>query len=241
MVTGTKKGCTTKEVVGMCGRFTLTANVDQLIDRFDIEFFLQEEEYNPSYNVAPSQSVLAVINDGAQNKMGFLRWGLIPPWAKDMSIGYKMINARAETLIDKPSFRNAYKKKRCLIVADSFYEWKRIDSKTKIPMRIKLKSNELFSMAGLWENWKSPDGKSIYSCSVITTSPNALVQDIHDRMPVILKPDDEKYWLDPSITDTTKLNPLLKPLDHALMEAYEVSPLVNSPKNNSIELIQKIC
>jgi putative SOS response-associated peptidase YedK len=225
----------------MCGRFTLTANVDQLIDRFDIEFFLQEEEYNPSYNVAPSQSVLAVINDGAQNKMGFLRWGLIPPWAKDMSIGYKMINARAETLIDKPSFRNAYKKKRCLIVADSFYEWKRIDSKTKIPMRIKLKSNELFSMAGLWENWKSPDGKSIYSCSVITTSPNALVQDIHDRMPVILKPDDEKYWLDPSITDTTKLNPLLKPLDHALMEAYEVSPLVNSPKNNSIELIQKIC
>jgi putative SOS response-associated peptidase YedK len=230
-----------RRVLGMCGRFTLTATVDQLIDRFDIEFFLQEEEYNPSYNVAPSQSVLAVINDGARNKMGFLRWGLIPPWAKDMSIGYKMINARAETLIDKPSFRNAYKKKRCLIVADSFYEWKRLDSKTKIPMRIKLKSNELFSMAGLWENWKSPEGKSIYSCSVITTSPNELVQDIHDRMPVILNPEDEKYWLDPSITDTTKLNPLLKPLDHTLMEAYEVSPLVNSPKNNSIELIQKIC
>lgn len=230
-----------KEVVGMCGRFTLTASVDQLIDRFDIEFFLQEEEYNPSYNVAPSQSVLAVINDGARKRMGFLRWGLIPPWAKDMSIGYKMINARAETLTDKPSFRNAYKKKRCLIVADSFYEWKRIDSKTKIPMRIKLKSNDLFAMAGLWENWKSPDGNSIYSCSVITTSPNELVQDIHDRMPVILRPEDEKYWLDSSITDTTKLNPLLKPLDHALMEAYEVSPLVNSPKNNSIELIQKIC
>ena len=240
MVTGTRK-VHQKEAAYMCGRFTLTASVDQLIDRFDIEFFLQEEEYNPSYNVAPSQSVLAVINDGARNKMGFLRWGLIPPWAKDMSIGYKMINARAETLIDKPSFQNAYKKKRCLIVADSFYEWKRIDSKTKIPMRIKLKSNELFSMAGLWENWKSPDGKSIYSCSVITTSPNELVQDIHDRMPVILKPEDEKYWLDPSITDTTKLNPLLKPLDHALMEAYEVSPLVNSPKNNSIKLIQKIC
>lgn len=225
----------------MCGRFTLTATVDQLIDRFDIEMFLQEEEYLPSYNVAPSQSVLAVINDGTRNKMGFLRWGLIPPWAKDMSVGYKMINARAETLIEKPSFRNAYQKKRCLIVADSFYEWKRIDSKTKIPMRIKLKSNDLFAMAGLWENWKSPDGKSVYSCSVITTSPNELVQDIHDRMPVILNPEDEKYWLDPSITDTTKLNPLLKPLDHALMEAYEVSSLVNSPKNNSIELIQKIC
>jgi putative SOS response-associated peptidase YedK len=225
----------------MCGRFTLTATVDQLIDRFDIEMFLQEEEYLPNYNVAPSQSVLAVINDGSRNKMGFLRWGLIPPWAKDMSIGYKMINARAETLTDKPSFRNAYQKKRCLIVADSFYEWKRIDSKTKIPMRIKLKSDDLFAMAGLWENWKSPDGKSVYSCSVITTSPNELVQGIHDRMPVILNPEDEKYWLDPSITDTTKLNPLLKPLDYALMEAYEVSPLVNSPKNNSIELIQKIC
>jgi putative SOS response-associated peptidase YedK len=225
----------------MCGRFTLTATVDQLIDRFDVEFFLQEEEYLPSFNVAPSQSVLAVINNGAHNKMGFLRWGLIPPWAKDISIGYKMINARAETLTEKPSFRNAYKKKRCLIVADSFYEWKRLDSKTKTPMRIKLKSDELFAMAGLWETWKSPEGKSIFSCSVITTHPNELVQDIHDRMPVILKPEDEKIWLDPSITDTTKLHHLLKPLDHRLMEAYEVSPLVNSPKNNSIELIQKIC
>ncbi|SDM37756.1 SOS response-associated peptidase [Bacillus sp. OK048] len=225
----------------MCGRFTLTATVDQLIDRFDIEFFLQEEEYFPNYNVAPSQSVLAIINNGHQNRMGFLRWGLIPPWAKDMSIGYKLINARAETLSEKPSFRNAFQKKRCLIIADSFYEWKRIDSNNKIPMRIKLKSNALFAMAGLWEHWKSPEGKSIYSCSVITTNPNELVQDIHDRMPVILKPEDEKYWLDPSIKDTSKLNHLLKPLEHDLMEVYEVSPLVNSPKNNSIDLIQKIC
>ena len=225
----------------MCGRFTLTATVDQLIDRFDVEFFLQEEEYVPNFNVAPSQSVLAVINNGSQNKMGFLRWGLIPPWAKDMSIGYKMINARAETLSEKPSFRNAYKKKRCLIVADSFYEWKRSDSKNKTPMRIKLKSNELFAMAGLWEKWQSPEGKTFYSCSVITTLPNELVQNIHDRMPVILKPEDEKYWLDPSITDTSKLHHLLKPLEQDLMEAYEVSPLVNSPKNNSIELIQRIC
>jgi putative SOS response-associated peptidase YedK len=225
----------------MCGRFTLTATVDQLVDRFDVEFFLEQEEYLPSYNVAPSQSVLAVINNGSHKRMGFLRWGLIPPWAKDMSIGYKMINARAETLSEKPSFRNAYKNKRCLIVADSFYEWKRIDSKTKTPMRIKLKSDELFAMAGLWESWKAPEGKTIYSCSVITTQPNELVQDIHDRMPVILKPEDEKNWLDPSISDTSKLQSLLKPLEPSLMEAYEVSPLVNSPKNNSIQLIQKIC
>lgn len=225
----------------MCGRFTLTATVDQLIDRFDIEYFLEQENFQPSYNIAPSQSVLAVINNGRHNKMGFLRWGLIPPFAKDISIGNKMINARSETLLEKPSFRTAYKKKRCLIIADSFYEWKRLDEKKKIPMRIKLKSEELFAMAGLWENWKSPEGKSIFSCTVITTTPNKLVGDIHDRMPVILRPEDEKIWLDPMINDTHLLEQLMGPLDENLMEVYEVSSLVNSPKNNSIELIQRIC
>ena len=225
----------------MCGRFTLTATIDELMDRFDVESFLQEEEYSPSYNVAPSQSVLAVLNNGKENRMGFLRWGLIPPWAKDKSIGYKMINARSETLAEKPSFKHAYQKKRCIIVADSFYEWKRVDGKIKIPMRIKLKSNHLFAMAGLWEKWKSPEGKDIFSCSVITTSANQLVKDIHDRMPVILNPIDERTWLDPTLTDTQSLNHLLKPLDPNLMDAYEVSSLVNSPKNNSIELIQSIC
>jgi putative SOS response-associated peptidase YedK len=225
----------------MCGRFTLTATVDQLIDRFDIEYFLEQENFQPSYNIAPSQSVLAVINNGRHNKMGYLRWGLIPPFAKDISIGNKMINARSETLLEKPSFRTAYKKKRCLIIADSFYEWKRIDEKKKIPMRIKLKSEELFAMAGLWENWKSPEGKSIFSCTVITTTPNKLVRDIHDRMPVILRPEDEKIWLDPMINDTQLLEQLMGPLDENLMEVYEVSSLVNSPKNNSIELIQRIC
>jgi putative SOS response-associated peptidase YedK len=225
----------------MCGRFTLTATIEQLLDRFDIEYFIDQENYFPNYNVAPSQSVIAVINNGRHNKMGYLRWGLIPPWAKDISIGHKMINARAETLLEKPSFRMAYQKKRCLIIADSFYEWKRDTNQTKTPMRIKLKSDELFAMAGLWEKWVAPDGKAVYSCSVITTAPNELVNDIHDRMPVILRGDDEKVWLDPTISDTRILEPLLVPLDGSLMEAYEVSSLVNSPKNNSIELIQKIC
>lgn len=225
----------------MCGRFTLTATFTEIINRFDIEAAIQEELYNPNFNAAPSQSVLAVINDGRNNRLGYLRWGLIPPWSKDMKIGYKMINARAETLTEKASYRNPYKKKRCLIIADSFYEWKRQDDKTKTPMRIKLKSSDLFSMAGLWESWKSPDGKTIYSCTVITTKPNELVKDIHDRMPVILKPEDEKVWLDPSISDTSLLNDLLVPLSEDLMEAYEVSSLVNSPKNNSPNLIQKIC
>jgi putative SOS response-associated peptidase YedK len=225
----------------MCGRFTLTATFEEIIDRFEIQAFLEEENYAPSYNIAPSQAVLAVINDGKSNRMGFLKWGLVPPWAKDAAIGNKMINARSETLSEKPSFRTAFKKKRCLVIADSFYEWKRHEDKSKTPMRIKLKSDELFAMAGIWEAWKSPEGKSLYTCSVITTGPNELMKDIHDRMPVILKPEDEKTWLNPSISDTKDLNKLLVPFDENLMETYEVSSLVNSPKNNSVELIQKIC
>jgi putative SOS response-associated peptidase YedK len=225
----------------MCGRFTLTATFEEIMDRFDIQSFLDEENYSPSYNIAPSQSVIAIINDGKSNRMGFLKWGFIPPWAKEMSIGNKMINARAETIAEKPSFRNAFKKKRCIVIADSFYEWKRHEDNTKTPMRIKLKSDEMFAMAGIWEGWKSQDGKTLYTCSVITTGPNELMKDIHDRMPVILKHDDEKTWLDPNISDTNQLNQLLVPFEENLMEAYEVSSLVNSPKNNSIELIQKIC
>lgn len=229
------------EVKDMCGRFTLTATIDEIIDRFDIQSFSEEENYLPSYNIAPSQSVLAVINDGKSNRMGFLKWGLVPPWAKDTSIGYKMINARAETITEKPSFRKAFQKKRCLVIADSFYEWKRHNDKTKTPMRIKLKSNELFAMAGIWEGWQAPDGKILHSCTVITTTPNELMKDIHDRMPVILKREDEPIWLDPNISEKNVLNQLLVPYDNSLMETYEVSSLVNSPKNNSIELIQKIC
>ena len=225
----------------MCGRFTLFASFNDIIDRFNIEQSIEEELYNPNYNVAPSHSVLSVINDGKINRLGYLKWGLIPSWAKDEKIGYKMINARAETLNEKPSYRMAYKKKRCLIIADSFYEWKRHEDKTKTPMRIKLKSDELFAMAGLWEQWKSPKGDSVYSCTVITTTPNDLVIDIHDRMPVILRPEDEKTWLDNSINDVNLLDDLLKPLPEELLEAYEVSNLVNSPKNNSPNLIQEVC
>ena len=225
----------------MCGRFTLTATIDEIMDRFDIQSFLNEELYAPSYNIAPSQQVLAVINDGSLNRMGFLKWGLVPPWANDPSIGNKMINARAETITEKPSFRQAFQKKRCLVIADSFYEWKRQSNQTKTPMRIKLKSNELFAMAGLWEGYNTKDGKTLYSCSVITTGPNELMKEIHDRMPVILKREDEPVWLNPTIADPKQLTALLRPYDEALMDTYEVSSMVNSPKNNSIELIQKIC
>ncbi|MEC0275898.1 SOS response-associated peptidase [Peribacillus frigoritolerans] len=223
----------------MCGRFTLFTDIEEIKERFDIQGSF-DEEYQFSYNIAPSQSVLSVINDGVRNRLGYLRWGLIPFWAKDEKAGYKMINARAETIAEKASFRNAYKKKRCMIIADSFYEWKKTPER-KIPMRIKLKNHAPFGMAGLWESWKSPEGISIYSCSVITTVPNELMTSIHDRMPVILKPEDEKDWLNPSINDPAHLQQYLKSFDSEQMEAFEVSTDVNSTKNNSLNLIQQIC
>lgn len=223
----------------MCGRFTLFTDIEEIKERFDIQGSF-DGEYQFSYNIAPSQSVLSVINDGARNRLGYLRWGLIPFWAKDEKVGYKMINARAETIAEKASFRNAYKKKRCLIIADSFYEWKKTPER-KIPMRIKLKNHAPFGMAGLWESWKSPEGISIYSCSVITTVPNEIMTSIHDRMPVILKPEDEKDWLNPSINDPAYLQQYLKSFDSEQMEAFEVSTDVNSTKNNTPNLIQQIC
>ena len=222
----------------MCGRFTLFTNIEEIIDRFDIQAAFNDE-YHSSYNVAPTHSVLSVINDGTKNRLGYLRWGLIPSWAKDEKIGYKMINARSETIAEKVSFKNAYKNKRCLILADSFYEWKKTPER-KIPMRIKLKNNAPFGMAGLWESWKSPNGM-IYSCTVITTTPNELMTSIHDRMPVILRPEDEDIWLDSSIHDTEYLKQFLKPIDSQHMEAFEVSSNVNSPKNNAPNLIERIC
>ncbi|MFP3510545.1 SOS response-associated peptidase [Peribacillus sp. SIMBA_075] len=223
----------------MCGRFTLFTDIEEIKDRFDIQGSF-DEEYQFSYNIAPSHSVLSVINDGTRNRLGYLRWGLIPFWAKDEKVGYKMINARAESIAEKASFKNAYKKKRCLIIADSFYEWKK-GPERKIPMRIKLKNHAPFGMAGLWESWKSPEGINIYSCSVITTVPNELMTSIHDRMPVILKPEDEKDWLNPSINDPAYLQQYLKSFDPEQMEAFEVSTDVNSTKNNSPNLIQQIC
>ncbi|WP_258833637.1 SOS response-associated peptidase [Peribacillus frigoritolerans] len=223
----------------MCGRFTLFTDIEEIKERFDIQGSF-DEEYQFSYNIAPSQSVLSVINDGVRNRLGYLRWGLIPFWAKDEKAGYKMINSRAETIAEKASFRNAYKKKRCLIIADSFYEWKKTPER-KIPMRIKLKNHAPFGMAGLWESWKSPEGISVYSCSIITTVPNELMTSIHDRMPVILKPEDEKDWLNPSINDPAYLQQYLKSFDSEQMEAFEVSTDVNSTKNNSPNLIQQIC
>lgn len=224
----------------MCGRFTLFAPYYEIIDRFDIDSAFAESDYMPSYNIAPSQQVVAIINDGRNNRLGHLRWGLIPPWAKDEKIGYKMINARAETIAEKTSFRKAFQRQRCILPADSFYEWQRKNGE-KIPMRIKLKNDDLFAIAGLWESWKSPDGKVIHTCTAITTEPNNLMKPIHDRMPVILKREDESAWLDPRNIDVDFLGNMLQPFDESQMDAYSVSSAVNSPKNNEESLIVPVC
>ena len=222
----------------MCGRYSLFAEFRIIEERFG-EATFDEEDYEESYNIAPSQMVLSVINDGKKNRLGFLKWGLVPPWANDPKIGFKMINARAETVHEKPSFREAFKKRRCLIVADSFYEWKRTEER-KVPMRIKMKNDELFAMAGLWESWKDAKGELVHTCTILTTEANELMSSIHDRMPVILKQEDEHKWLNPKLNNVDELRPFLIPLENGLLEAYEVSDKVNSPKNNAPELIEKV-
>ena len=167
-----------------------------------------------------------------------MKWGLIPFWAKDLSIGNRMINARAETVAENRVFRQAFEKRRCLVIADGFYEWMRV-GKGKLPMRIILKSGEPFGLAGLWETWKSPKGESVQSCTIITTTPNEVMAPIHNRMPVILTREAEGIWLDPEQSDKNILQELLAPYEAEAMEAYEVSPLVNSPHNDTPDLIAR--
>jgi putative SOS response-associated peptidase YedK len=164
---------------------------------------------------------------------------LIPSWAKDEAIGHRMINARAETLAEKPSFKRALQKRRCLIVADGFYEWKAAGKK-KTPMFIALKSRQPFGFAGLWETWKSPKGEAIHSCTIITTTPNTLMESIHNRMPVILRREAEAQWLDRAVDDPQKLLPLLTPYPDNEMTAYEVSQIVNSPRNDVPACIEPV-
>jgi putative SOS response-associated peptidase YedK len=210
----------------MCGRFSLTANEAELNLRFELAG--GAAPYVPRYNGAPTQ-MLAVITSENPHKLSYHRWGLIPPWAKDISIGNKMINARAETITEKASFRTALFSKRCLVPADGFYEWQQNDSKQ--PFRIFVKDNPIFSMAGLWERWKSPEGNIIESFNIITTEANSFMKPIHNRMPVILKEEDEKTWL--GSMDSTEILSLLKPYSSEEMNAYPVSKLVNSPRNDS--------
>jgi putative SOS response-associated peptidase YedK len=212
----------------MCGRFTLTASKENIEDQLQVELF----DYKPRYNIAPSQPMLSIISDGQKRKAGYLQWGLVPSWAKDPKIGYKMINARGETVDEKPTFKWLLERRRCLVVADGFYEWKRIEEKKK-PYRVTV-NDGIFTFAALWDRWKS-ENKEIVSCTILTTEPNELMKNIHDRMPVILGEEERNIWLDPSMEDKPILKGLLKPYPNQEMKAYEVSTLVNSPKNEMEE------
>ena len=222
----------------MCGRFTLTIDPGELQEAFP--GLTSINNFAPRYNIAPTQPV-AVIPNSNNPQLDFYLWGLIPSWAKDPEIGSRMINARSETLAEKPSFRSAFRRRRCLILADGFYEWKTLlGEKSKLPMFIHLKNRKIFAFAGLWEIWSSPDGSEIRSCTIVTTQPNEMMQSIHNRMPVILPVEAYEDWLDPNERASESLSHWLSPYPAGEMEAYPVSKLVNSPQNDVTECIQPI-
>ncbi|GIO09690.1 putative SOS response-associated peptidase YoqW [Brevibacillus reuszeri] len=221
----------------MCGRFTIVFDAETLLNRFDIEDI--PFDWREIYNVAPGQKIPAIIEDRGERRIGQLKWGLVPFWSKDEKVGYKMINAKSETLREKPAFKNLFARKRCIIPADGFYEWKKV-GKEKQPMRIMMTTGEPFAFAGLYDTWTSPEGEKLHTCTIITTKPNDVVQDIHDRMPVILKKQDEQLWLDREKFDADLLQSLLVPYDHDQMRAYPVPAMVGSPKNDLPECIQEI-
>jgi putative SOS response-associated peptidase YedK len=221
----------------MCGRFTLRTPPKDIAEVFQL---LHALDLIPRYNIAPTQQV-AVVRQGTTCREGsMIRWGLIPFWAKDAKVGASMINARADTVATKPAFRAAFKKRRCLVLADGFYEWQKGEGKTKQPFYIRMAKDQLFAFAGLWEHWKGPDETSIDSCAIITTDCNETLHPIHDRMPVILHEEDYDRWLGPKAEDPAKLVELLKPYPASEMTAFPISTLVNNPRNESAKCIEPL-
>jgi putative SOS response-associated peptidase YedK len=217
----------------MCGRYSFAIEDELIWERFGVS--VRSAVYKARYNCAPTQN-LAVISSESSDRISFYRWGLIPSWAKDPSIGNKLINARAESIIEKPSFKQAFRLRRCLVLSDGFFEWKKSENRT--PYRICLNNFVPFSMAGIWENWKNPEGEVIRSFSIITTRANSLIENIHDRMPVILKREDENKWL--SSSPEEELMDLLQAYPSDQMIAYPVSNKVNSPVNDVPEILEPV-
>ena len=218
----------------MCGRFTIFADPERLAERFQAD--LPADGLQPRYNAAPTQYLPVILNDGPP-AIQLLQWGLVPFWAKDPSIGSRMINARAETLAEKPAFRAALKKRRCLVLADGFYEWQKTPT-GKQPMRITRASGEPFAMAGLWETWDAPDGSLLRTFTIVTGEPNELVAAIHNRMPTILLPEHEALWLDNAAEPAIWLD-ILRPYPAERMAAYPVSRRVNHVANDDPGLVER--
>jgi putative SOS response-associated peptidase YedK len=223
----------------MCGRFTATFEFSDIRVRWNLDGDLPL--HKPRFNIAPdtSPNITVIVRQKGANECKVMQWGLIPNWAADPSIGNRMINARAETLTELRSFKNLVDRRRCIIPADGFYEWRK-EGKHKVPMLVYLKSKEPFGLAGLWDVWRKPDGKRVESFTIITTQPNELVRPIHNRMPVILQPEDEEQWLDTYRTTFAKAQSLLKPYPDELMDAHDVSTIVNSAKYDGPECIQPV-
>lgn len=226
----------------MCGRYSIGVTPQEL-EKYLEEVFHMDGIPNdiivPRYNVAPGQPVIAIINDGRNNRIGHLRWGLIPAFVKDANSGLGIINAKSETLTEKPAFRSSFQNKRCILLADGFYEWKR-DGKTKTPFRIVLKNQKLFPLAGLWSLSIRPDGTKVYTCAIITTQANAIVSEIHDRMPVILREKDVPDWLNPKNSNTEALEKLFHPFNADSMDKYPVASVVNHAANETPDCIVRI-
>jgi len=217
----------------MCGRYSFAQLSQEVEKRFKIQ--VDGNTYVAKYNTAPGQKSGVITNENP-HELSFFYWGLLPPWAQDPRMAFKMINAREESLNDKPAFKEAYACKRCLVPADGFYEWKQ-KNQQKIPYHIRLKSQEMFAFAGLWEQWKDEQGKVKSTFTIITTQANEIMKPLHHRMPVILAPHLEKEWLENS--NIKDLQAMLKPFQSHKMETYEVSTLVNKAQNEGLELIQK--
>ena len=217
----------------MCGRFALYSSFSAIKEYADVLNKIGKLDNN--FNVAPGQIIPIIMQEYGKKILEPVKWGLVPFWAKDPKIGYRMINTRAETIAEKPSFKAAFKYRRCLIPSNGFYEWRKSD---KQPFYIHLPDHELFTFAGIWEEWHHPDGSSLRTCSIITTEPNETMQEIHERMPVILSREDEDKWLKQN--EQKELLSLLKPFDNDLIEIHPVSKAVNSYKNNYKELLQKV-
>jgi putative SOS response-associated peptidase YedK len=220
----------------MCGRFDCHSDISVILKVFTIDRL--SIEYQPHYNIAPSQNII-VIKDSGQRELIQCRWGFLPSWAKDPAMGFKMINARAESVADKPAFQDAFKYQRCLVPADGFFEWVQ-EGKVKQPVYIRLKSHTPVGFAGLYSVWRSPDGEDICTCTIITTDANEVLRPIHDRMPVIIPKDKEDLWLDPKIGEKEKLMPLLMPYPSDEMEFYRVSPVMNKLEYDSPDVLMTV-
>ncbi|MBW3623287.1 MAG: SOS response-associated peptidase [Armatimonadetes bacterium] len=218
----------------MCGRFTLKSTPQAIQKEFNLESI--PADYQPRYNIAPTQPVAVIVEEGGGWELKAFKWGLIPFFAREPSMGSRLINARSETVAEKPAFRNAFRHRRCLVPTDGFYEWRQ-EPQRKIPKYIHREDNAPFAFAGLWERWDGDGDLRIYSCTILTTEANDLMRPIHDRMPVILPESARSFWMDPD-ADPDALKSLLRPYEGEELEAYTVSTRVNSPRYDGPECIQ---